>query len=216
MKKYKAVVFDLDGTLIDTIRDLGNSMNRILDNYGYEGWSIDEYRKMVGWGIPALVETAFSRRGGTATTGIISEFTEDYEKHSLDYTVPYPGIISLIENLNLCRIQMGIITNKDENLANKIVASLFKSDYFLFLRGGRKDSPLKPDPSGVLEETEKMNMEQDDIIFLGDSEIDMQTALNAGMFPCGVSWGFRSVDLLLENGAAQIIDSPIDLMKLME
>ncbi|MBI9102220.1 MAG: HAD family hydrolase [Spirochaetales bacterium] len=216
MKKFKAVFFDLDGTLLNTIGDLANSMNRVLAKYGKSPYTRDEYKLMVGMGVRNLVEMAVTGRGLSPVQEHIDLFVEDYHENSIVDTAPYPGVMTLLEKLSERSITTGVITNKAEELAWKISKAFFGGDQFHFFRGGRDGFPLKPDPEGVLFEAERLGLTADEVVFVGDSNVDMKTAQNAGMFPCGVSWGFRSVDELKEAGAEQILNEPLDLLELME
>ena len=216
MKKYKAVFTDLDGTLLDTIGDLGNSMDMVLAGYGVEGYSADEYKMMVGHGIRVLVERACSGRGITAGDGDVDLFIDVYRKNCTEDTVPYPGVGDMLDGLAENGIPLGIITNKDETLALRITKEILGDGFFTFFRGGRQGVPLKPDPSAVLEEAGRLGLKPCEVLFLGDSGVDMKTAVNAGMYPCGVSWGFRSKDELINSGAREIISNPVDLLGIMD
>ena len=211
MKKYKAVFFDLDGTLLDTIGDLGEAMNNILAKYNLKGYTSSEYKLMVGHGVKSMTTRAFGGRGLSYQDEYLKLFVEEYRNHCVVKTAPYPGVEELLEQLSRAGIPMGVVTNKAEELAWKISSTILGAARFSFFRGGRDDCPLKPDPSGVLMEAEKLKIDPVDVLFLGDSGVDMRTAVNAGMYPCGVSWGFRSREELTEAGSQKIIDSPVDL-----
>lgn len=210
--KYKAVIFDLDGTLINTLHDLAYSTNAVLKEYAYPVHPIKAYRMMVGNGIRKLVERALPP---DAPVRLIDEALEKfkaiYAEHSLDRTVPYEGIDDMLTELKRRNIPLAICTNKHDEAAKKIVAKLFPSNTFKEIIGDLPDLKRKPDPQKVLMLAQHLQVKPEETAYLGDSSVDMQTAVNAKMLPIGVLWGFRSGKELKDNGAVHLLQKPADL-----
>ncbi len=210
--KYKAVIFDLDGTLVNSLNDLGDSVNTVLKKYGYPEHPIESYRMMVGNGIKKLIERALPLN---TPTNIADEALEKFKKiyaiHQLDKTVPYNGIGEMLEKLRQKHIPLAVCTNKHDDAAKKIIYHLFGQTTFTYIIGDLPGFKRKPDPKKVLLIAEKMHLNPGEIVYMGDSSVDMQTAVNADMLPVGVLWGFRSREELLENGARLLLKSPAEL-----
>lgn len=214
--KYDAVVFDLDGTLTDTLEDLRNSVNHSLKEFGFPERTLDEVRSFVGNGVRRLIYLSVPKNTPEETAEeCLKVFKEYYQSHSLVKTKPYNGIIVMLEELKKQGIKTAVVTNKMHDAAVDIVCIFF--DGLIEVTVGQIDGVAqKPQPDGIYLALEKLGVSKEKAVYVGDSEVDCTTARNAGI-PCiGVSWGFRDKSVLLENGASFIIDSPgqiIDCVK---
>jgi phosphoglycolate phosphatase len=218
MMRYKAVLFDLDGTLIDTVDDIGDAANRVLSNRGFPTHSISTYRLFIGEGVKMLFARALPEESRTQDliNACLKEFIEDYRYKYNVKTKLYDGIPELLDILKLRGLKLAILSNKPDLITKDCVA-FFLSEWDFDVVLGQHDSiPRKPDPQGALELAQRLAIPPSNFIYLGDTGIDMKTAVSAGMFPVGVLWGFRSLKELKENGARVIIDEPMQLMDLMK
>lgn len=212
---YKAVLFDLDGTILDTREDIGGAMNRVLADRGLATHPIEEYGTFLGSGARALVVSALPEyhRDEATISESLEAFRQYYGQNCTVKTEPYPGIPELLDELVVRNIKLGILTNKPHAITLVCVSRLLANWPFGVVIGHREGQPPKPNPRGALEAARAMSVAPDDTIFLGDTKIDMETALGAGMFPVGVAWGFREADDLVEGGARAIVRHPLDLLK---
>ncbi len=213
----KAIFFDLDGTLINSLSDLANASNFALKTQALPTHSFDKYRYFVGNGIPNLMkrilpENLQTEENVQKTKAI---FLEYYREHFADYTVVYDGIKELIKRLKENGYTLAIITNKAQEMTDLIVKKLFDDDSFDLVIGKRDSMPTKPDPTVVLYALKKLNLNADECIFVGDSNVDIFTAKNSGMTPIGVTWGFRDAKELIESGAAYLIENPLELLNIV-
>ncbi|HOV25597.1 MAG TPA: HAD family hydrolase [Pseudobacteroides sp.] len=210
---FKAVIFDLDGTLLDTIKDIAQSMNYALQKNRLHVYTIEEYKYLVGEGVYNLAKKALPEHLQNEETInlIVAQMKEHYEKHWADNTVLYEGIPELLDYLTSKGYKMSILSNKPHAFTKKIAHKLLDKWHFDVIFGERKPIPVKPDPTGALEIASIMKIEPRDFLYLGDSSVDMYTANNAGMFAVGVTWGFRKKDELLNSGAKLIIDYPMEI-----
>ncbi len=213
---YKGIIFDLDGTLLDTIADLANSVNQMLTERGYPTHSIEVYKSFVGGGARNLIMKSLPA-GVSADEQAVDEallrYKEIYQQRFMEETKPYPGIISLLDSLNKLDLKLAVLSNKHDAATQVLTQSLLPP-VFLTIAGERTGVKPKPDPEGVLQIAETMGLDSENIIYIGDSEVDVQTANNAGMLPLGVSWGFRDVSVLKEAGAELVISHPEDILSL--
>ena len=210
----KGVIFDLDGTLLNTLYDLGNSTNRVLNLYGLDSYPVDVYKTFVGNGIRTLVKRAFPPDFENLDEAV-ERFIQDYSAHCMDESVPYDGVPELLETLTAMGISIGVCTNKKQELTDMVIEKYFGAFPFVEVIGDRFDGFTKPDSKYPLEIAEKMNLAPEEIIFLGDSDVDIRTAINAGMMPVGASWGFRSEKELRDEGAKHIIHHPSALLDII-
>lgn len=213
---FKAVLFDLDGTLINSLHDIADSMNRVLEKKGYQTHDYDAYRYFIGRGLYNLVSRTLPETEKTEQNikNLYQELLRDYEVNLLQKTVLYRGIPDLLDALVSKGIHLTILSNKADNFTKTIAAELLKSWPFEVVLGSGDNVPRKPDPTGALMVCEALKLQPADFLYIGDTSTDMQTALAAGMYPVGVTWGFRTQKELLENGAKTIIDHPMELMGL--
>lgn len=206
--KYDAVIFDLDGTLTDTLCDLKNSVNFALREFGFPKRTLDEVRSFVGNGVRRLIFSSVPENTDEETAeNCLSVFKEYYKNHSLVATKPYDGIIPLLKNLKNKGIKTAVVTNKMHEAAEEIVRIFF--DDLIDITLGQVDGVnQKPQPDGIYNVLEKLGVSKEKAVYIGDSEVDCITAKNAGI-PCvGVTWGFRDKEVLIGNGADYLADTP--------
>ncbi|MGD9330978.1 MAG: HAD family hydrolase [Desulfobacterales bacterium] len=210
----KAIVFDLDGTLLDTLADLADAANRTLTRAGWPPHDRDAYRRFIGDGSRALITRAMpaAHRTPERITQVLAQFKADYGRHWKTATRPYPGIQDLLGELTRRRIPQAVVTNKPQPFAEQCLREFLADTPFQIIRGQRQDGPLKPHPRPALEAATQMKVAAQDCLLLGDSDVDMQTARAAGMLPVGAAWGFRTVDELVHAGAAHIIQHPREVL----
>jgi phosphoglycolate phosphatase len=215
---FKGIIFDLDGTLADTLDDIANSMNRVLQQSGYPVHPIADYKYLIGRGLENLV--ASSLPGKFRLPSIISSslasLIEDYRDNCLVHTHLYPGIEALLFRLQDMGLKLAVFSNKADDLTRIIVQSLMPGIRFRKIVGARPDYPKKPDPSGARLISDYLKITPEQMIYVGDSDVDMLTARGAGMLAVGVLWGFRTKEELLANGADHLLSDPFELMLLLE
>jgi len=214
---YAAIIFDLDGTLLDTLEDLADSMNAALKTGGYSVHPIDAYRYFVGDGIENLVRRALPESSRDATTVARGKEAMDaeYGQRWNAKTKPYPGIPELLDELTRCKMPMAILSNKPESFTLLTVDELLAHWTFAPIRGARPNTPRKPDPTGALAIAEELGLSPAECLYLGDTDTDMKTATAAGMYALGATWGFRPGEELQRSGAQVLIDKPTDLLDLL-
>ena len=216
--KYRCVIFDCDGTLVDTLEDIAAAMNLALVEHGFPVVALEKYRDIVGWGIIRLAELALPQEARTKETiRQVSNYARQLmEEQPFENSLakPYPGIRELLAELQSRKIKTAVLSNKPDTVLHRLMAEMFPRHAFNTVCGLRPDTPPKPDPSLVWELLADMGINPHEAVLMGDSEIDMETAINAGCYPLGVNWGFRSRATLETAGAARIIDTPGDLFNL--
>lgn len=212
--KHSGVIFDLDGTLADTLGDIAASMNLALELRGFPGLPVEEYRKKVGWGITRLAFLSLPEEARTQELAglVASDAAAFYAEAPLVHTKPYPGIPELLSALRVKKVKAAVLTNKPDPVAQKVILGLFQPGIFSFVQGETKTGLRKPDPACVWETLLDLELNPADIVFAGDSEVDMETAVSSGCFPLGVSWGYRSREILEKAGARRIIDTPEEIL----
>lgn len=209
----KAIIFDLDGTLLDTVADLANSMNAVLESYGLAGWDKTQYYQFVGNGLKMMVKRALPE-GFIAYDEAFAQFMINYEANLIKESKPYPGIVTMLEHCNKKKIPIAICSNKAQNYSEIVVRHYFPAIHFEAVIGDQFDGRHKPDPEAALAIADKMGLDPHEILFVGDSDVDMKTAHNAGMIAIGVSWGFRGEKELSEAKADRIIHKAMDIFEL--
>lgn len=210
----KLAIFDLDGTLIDTIEDLGTAVNHALGLRGLPQHSIAQYRDMVGHGIRQLVINALGPAAGDPLTDeVLADFVDYYVAHIDVHTRPYPGMQQLLADLQKKGIRLSVASNKFQQGTEKLVREFFPDIHFVAVLGNSPELPLKPDAAVVQLIMEKAGVSREETVFVGDSAIDMKTAANGGVRSIGVSWGFRPRTDLQESGAMDIADSAEELFE---
>ncbi len=216
-QKIKAVLFDLDGTLVNSISDLAACVNHVLKNNGMPTRAENEFFMFVGDGIPKMIERALpaDKRSKEMLDKLVMEFLVYYANHYADNTIAYDGIKATINALREERYKLIVISNKAQEMAEKVVLKIF-GEVFDEIVGKREGYPAKPDPTLTFEILKKHGLEPNECVFLGDSGMDMALGVNSGAYPIGVLWGFRSKEELLENGAKSIIASPQELLEILK
>lgn len=208
-----ALVFDLDGTLLDTLNDLARACNAALQEAGLPPRPVDAYRRMVGNGFSVLVGRAIGRR--QITPEKLAEITEFarawYADHLIGETVPYPGIVQALGTCAAKGSFLGVLSNKPDSLSVELIEHFFAEIPFGFVIGARENRPLKPDPRVLLEELGRFRIPARNVWYVGDSDIDVETARNAGAGSAGVSWGFRGEEELRKAGANLILHKAADI-----
>ena len=214
--KYNTVIFDLDGTLLNTLEDLGDSVNFALKSFGYPTRTYEEIRIFVGNGVKDLVTKAVPDGTDEETTlKCLQTFKDHYKTNMQNKTAPYDGIIDLLEELNSKGVKLAIVSNKYDFGVKNLNKYYFK-DLIPVAIGEREGIRKKPAPDTVLEAMKELNSEENNSISVGDSGSDMLTAQNAHIKSIGVTWGFRDAKSLLESGADFLIDSPKQLLEIIE
>ncbi len=212
-------IFDLDGTLIDSLADLAQAMNAALKENGFAPHPTEAYRRLVGSGAAVLVNRAIGREDAGHSPeqeAVLAAFGRYYEAHCLDQTRPYEGILPLLSALQERGVRCAVLSNKPEPFTRQIVEALFPASAFALIRGKREGVPRKPDPTAVREILRELSCPEDGCVYIGDSDVDMQTASNAGVFKIGVTWGFRGLQELLQSGADAIAQTPGDILTILE
>ena len=213
---FDGVIFDLDGTLVDTLEDIADAMDRVLALEGAPGHSYDEYRYLIGHGIRNLVTESLPAelRSDERVARCYERMIEDYGRNSLDKTRVYDGVPELVRELRSAGVPLAIHSNKADAPTQAIVAALLDPADFVHVAGARPDAPLKPDPAVALAIAARFGLPPGRVAYLGDSLVDMRTATAAGMIAVGAAWGFRTPEELMQSGAAAVIAAPLDLLEL--
>ena len=212
------MLFDLDGTLLDTLEDITSSVSRVLEQNGFPAHNMDTYRKFVGDGALKLVIRALpeDKRDDTIVRQCYDAFLEDYSRNWNVKTRPYDGIPELLDKLTTRGLKMAVLSNKPHNHTIKCMEGFLSDWNFDVVFGQRDNIPKKPDPAGALEIAEHLNISPSDFLYLGDTETDLKTSFAAGMFPVGVLWGFRTAEELQKNGAKVLIKRPLEVLELLD
>ncbi|WP_028582683.1 HAD family hydrolase [Desulfogranum japonicum] len=214
---YKAVIFDLDGTLLDTLDDLADAANHTLKQLGFPEHPVDAYRYFVGSGMHTLVERILPEDERTTQTlgTAIEIFKTQYSRNWYAKTGPYKGVSDMLDGLKECGATLCILSNKPHDFTTLCVEKLLPRWSFFKVLGQRPGVPKKPDARGALEIVEQLGMEKQQVLYVGDTSIDMQTAANAGLDSAGVLWGFRTREELQQAGAKYLVASPEELVPLV-
>jgi len=215
--KHEAVLFDLDGTLLDTLADLADSMNAALAEMGFPQHPRDAYRGFVGDGVRALGVRVLpgERRDDDTVDDVIERMQAEYAKRWDNKTRAYPGVGELLDGLAGRGVKSAVLSNKPDEFT-RLCVSRFLADWrFDVVRGVSDGLAPKPDPGGALGVSGRLSVPPERMLYLGDTDTDMQTAVAAGMYPVGAAWGFRTPRELREHGAAAIIDRPPDLLDML-
>ena len=213
--KYQTIIFDLDGTLLDTLEDLTNSVNFALESMGYPRRTLDEVRSFVGNGVALLIERAVPMHTERAMTEkTLSLFKEHYAKHCEEKTRPYDGMIPLLDHLLAKDMQLAVVSNKIDSAVKPLCDKYFGKRILLAL-GEKEGIRKKPAPDSVLTAMSQLHASTETTVYIGDSDVDIQTAENAGVDCISVTWGFRDPSFLKENGAKCLVNTPEDLEKLL-
>ncbi len=203
----KLVIFDLDGTLLNTIADLANSTNQALTYFGFPTHPVEAYRFFVGNGINKLFERALpeTERSEENIRKIRSRFVPFYDEHNADFSTPYPGTQELLSSLQEKGVALAVASNKYQTATEKLIKHYFPTIHFVAVLGQREGIPVKPDPTIVNDILAISGISKEDTLYIGDSNVDMQTAHNAQVEAAGVAWGFRPVEELQAFHPAHIV-----------
>lgn len=212
MSTRNTAIFDLDGTLLNSLQDLTNSVNYCMKKYGGPSYTCEEIREKVGNGIYVLIEKSLPQgRSNPNYDACMKEFPIHYKAHMLDNTKPYEGIMDALYRLKEHGYHLAIVSNKFDAAVKKLRQDFF-DDVIPVAIGESPSIHKKPAPDTVFQAMRELDVKPENCIYIGDSEVDIQTAANAGI-PCiSVNWGFKSTEFLKENGAAQIVSSPTELV----
>ncbi|MDR7208323.1 HAD family hydrolase [Flavobacterium piscis] len=214
--KFKGIIFDLDGTLVNSLEDIADSMNKVLQDLNYPTHSYDVFQYFIGSGLRNTVTKALpaSNNSDEQIEICLERMVKGYSESCTLKTKPYEGIIELLDNLASRNIKLAVFSNKADELTKKIAAEIFP-DYFNTAVGLSVESLKKPNPFEALAISKNWNLKPEEVIFVGDSDIDMQTAVNANMFPVGVTWGYRTEGELKASGAKLVIHNPMELLEIL-
>lgn len=209
--QYRAVIFDLDGTLLNTLDDLYLSVNYALEHYKYPLRTKEEVKNFVGNGIRDLMTKACPK-GIDNFEECLGLFKEHYSRHSRDNTMPYEGVVDLLEQLNQSGIKCAIVSNKFDGAVKELAEKYFKGLIAVAV-GESPDVNKKPAPDSIFAVLKTLGLKSGDAIFVGDSDTDVLTAKNAGMKCISVLWGFRSKEFLIKNGATAFVEKPLEILE---
>ena len=210
---YKTIIFDLDGTLLDTLDDLTDSTNAVLDKFGLKRRTREEVRAFVGNGIAKLIERAVGQDGIKYHAEVLAEFKRYYGEHCAEKTAPYPGILSLLQTLKEQGIKTAVVSNKAD-FAVKSLAKTYFDGLLLSAVGEDEEKGIrkKPAPDSLLAVMEQLSAAAETTLYVGDSEVDIQTAKNAGVDCLCVTWGFRDKAYLQEEGGRLFVDPAAEIL----
>ena len=216
MTSPRAAIFDLDGTLLDTLNDLADSANEALMTTGLPAHSLEAYRSFIGDGINMLVQRIIppNRCDDEMIARVLALYRAAYGRRWNSKTVPYPGIPETLHALSFKAVKLAVLSNKPQKFTELCISHHLPGNPFELVHGQRDNVPRKPDPAGALEIARAFQVSPADVLFVGDSRTDMDTATAAGMRAIGVSWGFRPVEELHDHGAELVIDHPSELLAL--
>ncbi|MBP3737683.1 MAG: HAD family hydrolase [Muribaculaceae bacterium] len=214
----KLVIFDLDGTLLNTIEDLGHAANYALEKNGFPTHTIASYRFFVGNGVRRLITRVLpeEHRNEETIDALLRDFQDFYDVHNCDFTKPYDGIPELLADLQDQDIRIAVATNKYQAATETVIGHYFPDVNFIAVEGQRDGVNVKPDPSIVFSILFKARVPKAEVLFVGDSGVDMETARRACVDSAGVTWGFRSEKELVEHYAGTIIHRPMDILELIQ
>ena len=211
----KTIIFDLDGTLIDSLEDIAVCMKKVLEELNLPMHKIEDYKYFVGGGISVLVENALNGHSDDIKEEVTKRFKVIYDQKLHAKTKPYDGIYELLDELTKLNCNLAVLSNKPHEFTIQYVNSLFGKYDFKEVHGQKNNIPKKPNPTAAIDIANNLNTPCEEIYFVGDTMVDMQTAKNANMTAVGVLWGFRDEKELKENGADFLIKNPIDLLKII-
>lgn len=215
---FRGVIFDLDGTLLDTLDDIADSANKVLAARGFPAHAVDDYRFFVGDGVKKLVERILppGQRSESLVDQCLSEMREEYGRNWNVKTRPYDGIPELLAAIGDRGVKRAVLSNKPDELTRACVGELLAGWTFDAVAGHSEAIPHKPSPAGALWLAGRLGIDPADLVLVGDSGVDILTAVKAGMYPAGATWGFRPKEELVEAGARSLLDRPSDLLAILD
>lgn len=213
---FKVAIFDLDGTLLNTIDDLANACNYALSKFSFPTHESEKYKTFIGNGLYKLVERALplENRDNETVNMVLDVFNKYYNEHMMDMTRPYNGVMDLLDHLIDEGIGLAVVSNKKHDFTLEIIHKYF-SDRFKLVLGLRENYKAKPDPTSLLEVINEFGISKEECIYIGDSNVDIRTARNAGVKSIGVSWGFRGGEELLKEGADYLVNNVEELKEII-
>ncbi len=210
---FKFYIFDLDGTLLNSLPDIANAVNDALLKFGLPVHQADKYRFFVGNGIKVLAERVLPETfDKNQFPQFLAEVERLYALKQMEFTRPYPGVLQMLKTLNHHSIPVAIFSNKPDSFTQVVVKHFFPDIDFVEVAGAQENLPKKPDPTIVNQMIKKVNIPKEQVAFIGDMATDMRTAKNAGVYAIGVSWGFREVEELISTGADHIVHKPMEIL----
>jgi phosphoglycolate phosphatase len=214
---YHAMIFDIDGTLLDTLQDIADSTNAALASFSFPGHEINAYPCFIGEGVDVLALSSLpeKKRDPATIRKLVARTAEEYSRRWANNTRPYPGIPELLDALTRRGIRLAVLSNKEQGFSEISVSKMLEHWHFELVVGASPLIPKKPDPTGALQIARKMNLSPPEFIYVGDSGVDMKTASAAGMYPVGALWGFRTAEELSANGAKMLAQKPQDVLRLL-
>lgn len=217
MSKYDVCIFDLDGTLIDSLGDLAACCNEALQLHDLPAHPIDSYRYFVGSGIKNLIKRSMGEKASDEklVTSVYKAFNMLYNEKCLELTKPYKGISALLSHLRNNGIKVAVLSNKSDEFAKRIVNELFDENEIDLVWGKKEEFPIKPSPDSLFAVLKSFDCDKEKCLYIGDSDVDVITAKNAEVDFCGVQWGFRGAEELLSAGAKTIVEKPSEILALV-
>lgn len=214
--EFQAVIFDLDGTLLDTLADIAHAANAGLRELGFPTHPVESYRRFVGDGAGCLALRVMpeDHHDDETVQRCREIIAAEYAKCWADNTRPYPGVPELLAELHERRIPMAVLSNKPHESTRMVVEGYFPGHHFRIVRGAVPSVPIKPNPAGALQIAEELDILPGRFVYLGDTDTDMRTAVSAGMFPAGALWGFRNAEELTASGAKVLLNNPLEVLNL--
>jgi len=215
--KYKAIIFDLDGTLLDTISDISDSFNVTLEKYNYPTFSEAEYKYFVGKGIDVLISRIIKRLklDDSQSEQLKQGYIEEYAFRHNAKTKPYSGIVELLHKLKEKKIAVNILSNKPHFQTVDVIAYYFKDYKFDLVYGKKPEFEIKPNPASAIDLISNLNVNAEEVLYVGDTKTDIETAQNAGFNSVGVLWGFREKQELIDAGADFIVKKPMEIYNII-
>ncbi len=214
-ERFSAVMFDLDGTLADTLADIAAAGNHVLHHFGRQPIPVQRYRTLAGQGAWWLVEHALESNDKALISQGVELLKAFQLKHAHARTTLYPGVAELLDTLTARNVPMAVLSNKPDAATVQLVSHLLGRWRFTAVRGHREGTPLKPDPASAIAIADELSIPPARWLYVGDTDVDMLTATGAGMFAAGVLWGFREEDELRRSGAKAIVSEPMQLISLL-
>lgn len=212
----RPVIFDLDGTLLDTLQDIADSANWSLAQLQMPAHPIESYRYFVGEGADVLMQRILPADRQDLRDQCLKLYKERYAAHAFDATRPYPGIPGLLTGLAARRVPLAVLSNKPDAATRQVIAHYFSNVPWAIIAGQKEGVPRKPDPAAALEIAQQLKVPPAQCLFIGDTRIDMQTAVNSGMTAVGALWGFRDEKELRDSGANHLIAHPSEILRLTQ
>ena len=214
--KFKGVIFDLDGTLVNSLEDIADSMNNVLQSYGFPSHELQAYKHFIGNGIINLVREALPKASKEEEQiRCFDLMMEDYRNNCTNKTQLYDGIAELLNELATRKLKLAVLSNKIDDLTKKVVKRLLPNWNFEVVIGVSAEIPRKPNPLGVLLICKQLGISAENLIYVGDTGVDMQAANSAGAYAVGALWGFRTKEELISNGAKYLLNHPLDLIQML-